>query len=34
MTSLVRFKKSVTNEDYDEFFEELEGEEKKEESKE
>ena len=34
MTSLNKAQKSVTNEDYDEFFEELEGEEKKEESKE
>ena len=34
MTSLNKAQKSITNEDYDEFFEELEGEEKKEESKE
>jgi len=34
MTSLNKAQKSVTNEDYDEFFEELEGEEKKEEAKE
>ena len=34
MTSLNKAQKSITNEDYDEFFEELEGEEKKEEAKE